>query len=52
MHNILLIAVLLLVVGLAGRYVYQAKKSGEKCIGCPQSGSCNACTTSECHSDK
>ncbi len=52
MQNILLIAVLFLAVGLAGRYVYKAKKSGKKCIGCPESGSCSACATKECHRDK
>ena len=41
MTDIVLIAVLLVVLGGAGLYVYKAKKSGKKCIGCPNSGCCN-----------
>ena len=40
MIDYILIAVLALIVGAAGWYVYKAKKSGKKCIGCPDSGSC------------
>ena len=29
-----------LVLGLAIGYIVKAKKSGKKCIGCPDSGSC------------
>ena len=39
--DILIVLILLLIVGAAGYYVYKAKKSGKKCIGCPDSGSCN-----------
>ena len=38
MENAILIIVLALIIGLAARYVYKAKKSGKKCIGCPDSG--------------
>lgn len=41
MENIIIIAVVIGVVALAGLYVYKAKKSGKKCIGCPDGGSCN-----------
>ena len=41
MTNFIIIAVLVLIVGAAGFYVYKAKKSGKKCIGCPDSGSCS-----------
>ncbi len=41
MDSIIIIAILVVVVGLAAFYVYKAKKSGKKCIGCPDSGSCN-----------
>ena len=37
----IIIAVIGLILGLAGAYVYKAKKSGKKCIGCPDSGSCS-----------
>lgn len=36
----LIIGVIALILGLAGWYVYRAKKSGKKCIGCPDSGKC------------
>ena len=39
-EDIIIIAVLVVVLGLAAWYVYKAKKSGKKCIGCPDSGSC------------
>ncbi len=41
MANIIVVAVLVVIVGLAARYIYKAKKSGQKCIGCPYSKSCN-----------
>lgn len=40
MDNFIIIAVILVIVGLAGAYVYKAKKKGVKCVGCPDSGSC------------
>ncbi|MBQ7101070.1 MAG: FeoB-associated Cys-rich membrane protein [Clostridia bacterium] len=40
MENYIIIAVVLLIVALAGIYIYKAKKSGKKCIGCPYSDSC------------
>lgn len=40
MEDIIIIAIIALVVGLAALYVYKAKKSGKKCIGCPDSGTC------------
>ena len=36
----IIIAVLTLILGLAGLYVYKAKKSGKKCIGCPDADTC------------
>ena len=40
-ENIILIGVITLILGGAGWYIYKAKKSGKKCIGCPDSGSCS-----------
>lgn len=40
MENLIIIAVLILILGFAGFYIYKAKKSGKKCIGCPNSCSC------------
>ncbi len=36
----IVIAAIVLVVGGAIAYIVKAKKSGKKCIGCPDSGSC------------
>ena len=36
----LIIAVIAVILGVAAGYIYKAKKSGKKCIGCPDSGSC------------
>ncbi len=38
--DIIVIAIVAALVGLAGWYIYKAKKSGKKCVGCPESGSC------------
>lgn len=54
MENVIIIAVVVLIVALAGRYIYKAKKSGAKCIGCPAGGcscgkdgaSCGGCSGS------
>jgi glucose uptake protein GlcU len=39
-ENIIILGVVALIVILAGYYVYRAKKSGKKCIGCPDSKTC------------
>lgn len=41
MTDFIIIAILVLIVGGAGAYIYRAKKSGKKCIGCPDSGTGN-----------
>lgn len=38
----IVIGVIALVVGAALVYIIHAKKSGKKCIGCPDSCSCHA----------
>lgn len=38
--NIIIIAVLVIVVGLAVFYICKEKKKGKRCIGCPSSGCC------------
>lgn len=40
MADFLILGILLLLVGLAVRYIIKAKKNGTKCIGCPSSGQC------------
>ena len=41
MTDILIIAIILAIVALAAAYVIRAKKSGQKCIGCPHSKTCS-----------
>ena len=41
MTDIIIIALLVVIIALAGIYVYKAKKNGKKCIGCPDSASCS-----------
>ncbi len=36
----------LIIVGLAMLYIVKAKKSGQKCIGCPYSKTCSSGTCS------
>ena len=43
--SIIIAVILVAIVGLAGFYVYKAKKSGKRCVGCPDGG-CN------CHEGK
>lgn len=38
----IVIAVILLIIGGAVAYIVKAKKSGKKCIGCPDGCSCNS----------
>lgn len=40
MEDMILIFLLALIVGLAAFYVIRARKSGKKCIGCPDGASC------------
>ena len=49
MEDIIIILIVAIIVGLAGLYIYRAKKKGGKCIGCPDSkncsGNCSECVT-------
>ncbi len=42
MTDIIIAVVVLIIVGLAVRYIYKAKKNGVRCIGCPHSKNCSA----------
>ena len=42
MTDIIIVVILVVIVGLAAWYVYKAKKSGKKCIGCPDGCSCES----------
>ena len=48
MIDLIIIAAVLAIVAAAGLYVYKAKKSGVKCIGCPHGGNCSAGKTGAC----
>ncbi len=39
--DIIAIVAIVLIIGAAVAYIIKAKKSGKKCIGCPDSCSCN-----------
>lgn len=41
MVDFIIIAIVAVILGGAAFYVYKAKKSGKKCIGCPDSSSCS-----------
>lgn len=44
MDNIIIIAAILIIVGLAAAYIIKAKKKGQRCIGCPsQKDGCCSC---------
>ena len=40
MEHVILALVIAAILALAVGYIYQAKKKGAKCIGCPDSGTC------------
>lgn len=55
MTDFLVIGILVLIVGAAVTYIWKAKKSGVKCIGCPSAGTCSGkeghtVCNCECHS--
>lgn len=42
MVNVIIIAVVALIVGLAAGYIRKEKQRGVKCIGCPEGCSCSS----------
>ena len=52
MENFIIIAVVAIIIGLAGGYIHKTKKRGIKCIGCPSGCSCNGKCGSCGHSEK
>ncbi len=48
MDNFIIIAIIVVIVGLASLYIVKAKRSGKKCIGCPDSASCPSSKKSSC----
>lgn len=43
MKNLIVIAVIIVILGLAIGYIIKQKKKGVKCIGCPSGGNCSGC---------
>lgn len=43
MVDLIALAVIAAVIGLAAGYVYKAKKRGVRCVGCPNGGNCGSC---------
>lgn len=42
MADLIIGVIIVVIVGLAIRYIYKAKKSGVKCIGCPDGATCSS----------
>ena len=42
MENVIIVIVLVAILGGAIGYIVKAKKSGKKCIGCPDGCSCSS----------
>ncbi len=41
METVIAVVIVAAILALAIGYIYKAKKSGKKCIGCPDSGTCS-----------
>ena len=41
MEDIIVVVVIVAIIVLAAYAIYRSKKSGKKCIGCPDSGTCS-----------
>ncbi|MBQ8868304.1 MAG: FeoB-associated Cys-rich membrane protein [Oscillospiraceae bacterium] len=53
LEDLIIIGVVALIVALALGYIIKAKKSGKKCIGCPDSSTCGgACSSCSCGCQK
>jgi len=48
----IIIAVIVLIIGASAFAIYRSKKSGKKCIGCPDSGTCPSSKQGTCCCDK
>lgn len=51
MADIIIVCILVCIVAAIVRYLYKARKRGEKCIGCPNAGQCGSCKDNgqNCH---
>jgi hypothetical protein len=46
MADFIAIVIIVMILGLAIRYIYKEKKKGVHCIGCPSAGACHKATCS------
>ena len=44
----IIIVIVALILGLSAWFIWKSKKSGKKCIGCPDSGSCSGGCSGNC----
>ena len=51
METVITVLILLLIIGSAAFYIYKSKKSGKKCIGCPNSGICSQANAKNKHKE-
>lgn len=52
MENIIIIAIVLLIIFAASYCIFRSKKSGKKCIGCPNEDSCSKKVNMVCCGEK
>ena len=50
MKDLIIIAILAVIAGLAAGYIWKAKKSGKTCIGCPGGSQCGSQCGGHCSS--
>lgn len=48
MANVISVIVIVVILAAAITYIVKAKRSGQKCIGCPSSKTCGAAGASGC----
>lgn len=51
MENFIIIAILVIIIGVAVAYLVKAKKRGVKCVGCPYAEQC-ASKSNGCNCNK
>jgi len=48
MESVIAAVIVVAILALAVWYIYKAKKSGKKCVGCPDGGSCSGSCSCGC----
>ncbi len=48
MADIIIIAIVVIIIGAAVAYIVKAKKSGVRCVGCPDGGQCSGSCSGQC----